>query len=103
MDDQRVEGAGDEIGDAQLIGPLDMAGPGFGGDHDDGDILNPLVLGHDLQNTEAVHLGHDDVQQDQGNLAPPLLEQAHALKAVFGFDDFILVVQHVGQNGAVQF
>ena len=101
VDDQRVEGPGDKIGDAQLVGPLDMAGPGLGGDHDDGDVLDPLVLGHDVQNAEAVHLGHYDVQKDQGDLGSPLLEQAHALEAVFRLNDFIFIVQHVGQDGAV--
>ena len=102
VDDQRVEGPGNKIGDAQLIGPLNVAGAGFGGDHDDGDVLDPMVLGHDLQDAEAVHLRHDDVQENQGNFTPPLLEQAHALQSVLGLDDLILVVQHVGQDGAVE-
>ena len=102
VDDQRVKGPGDKIGDAQLIGPLDVAGAGLGGNHDDGDVLDPAVLAHDVQHAEAVHLGHDDVQQNQGNLASPLLEQAHALEAVLRFDDFVFVVQHIGQDGAVQ-
>ena len=59
---------------------------------DDGDVLDPVVLGHDLQNAEAVHLRHDDVQENQGNFTPPLLEQAHALQSVLGLDDLILVV-----------
>ena len=103
VNNQRVEGPGDEVRDAQLIGPLDVAGAGFGGDHDDGNVVNPMILGHDLQNAEAVHLRHDNIQQDQGNLSLLLLKQAHALKAVFGLDDLVLVGQHIRQNGPVEF
>ena len=102
VDDQRVKGPGDEIGDAQLVGPLDVAGARLGGNHDDRDVLDPVVLGHDVQDAEAVHLGHDNIQQDQGNFAPPLLEQAHALEAVLRLDDFVLAVQHIGQDGTIQ-
>ena len=101
VDQQGVEGAGDEVGDAQVVGPLDMGGRGLGGDHDDRDILNPVVPVHDGQHLKAVHLRHDDVQQKQVDLHVVLLNRAYRLQAVFGFQDLVFLPQHVRQDGAV--
>ena len=102
VDDQRVKGAGDEVRDTQLIGPLDVAGAALGGDHDDGDIVDPVVLVHGVQHAEAVHLRHDDVQQYQGELRSHLLKEGDALQTVFRLYNIIFLPQHVGKDCPVQ-
>ena len=79
VDDQRVKGAADKVGDAQLVGPLDLGGAGFGGNHDNGYVLNPLPLVHDHQHLEAVHFRHDNIQQNQRELVRALLENGDCL------------------------
>ena len=101
VDDQGVERPGDKIGDAQVVSPLDMGGGGFGGNHDDGNILNGVIPVHDGEHLEAVHLRHDDVQQDQVDLRAVLLDGADGFQAVFRLQDLILVSQHVCQDGTV--
>ena len=100
-DDERVEGPGDEIGDAQLEGPLDVAGPPLRRDHNHRDVLDPVIFIHHVQHAEAVHLRHDDIQQHKGDLRTMLLQHGHALQAVFRLQDVELVSQHIRQDGAV--
>ena len=102
VDDQRVEGAGDEVRDPQLIGPLDVAGAALGGDHNDGNIVDPAVLVHGVQHAEAVHLRHHQVQQHQRELRPHFLEGGHRFQAVFCLYNVIFLSQHIGEDCPVQ-
>ena len=101
VDQQGVEGTGDKVRHPQLVGPLDVRGRGLGGDHDDRNVLDPVVPVHDGEHLEAVHLRHDDVQQEQVDLHMVLLDGADGLQAVFGFQDLVFLSQHIRQNGAV--
>ena len=94
-DDQPVKGPADEVGDPQLKGPLDMAGPPLRRNHDDGNVLNPVVLVHHVQHAEAVHFGHNNIQQHQGDLLAVLLKHGHGFLAVLRFQDVVLSVQHI--------
>ena len=54
------------------------------------------------QHFEAVHLGHDDVQQHEGYLVLVLLEHRDGFASVLGFQDVVFLVEDVRQHGAVQ-
>ena len=101
VDHQGVEGAADKVGSPQVIGPLHMGGGALGGDHDDRDVLNPVLPVHQREDLEAVHLWHHNVQEDQGNGRPIFLERLHGLHAVLRLQDFVLIPQHIRQDGAV--
>ena len=62
---------------------------GFGGHHDDRDVLYPAVLVHYLQHIEAVHLGHDVVEQHERDTRALLLQRRHGLLAVLSLDDAV--------------
>ena len=78
-----------------------MTGGGLGGNHDNGYILNPVAGIHDLQHLEAAHFRHNDIQQDQVDVRAVSLEGGQSLQAVFRFNNFIAVLQHIRQDGPV--
>ena len=98
VDNERVKGTADEVGDAQLKGPFNVAGPPLRRDHNNRDVLNPAVFVHLREHAEAVHHRHYDVQQHQGNFGAVLLQHGHALFAVFRLNDIKFAVQHIRQN-----
>ena len=103
VDHQGVKGAVDEVGTPQAVGPLHVGGGGFGGDHDDRHIVDPAVLVHDLQDLEPVHIGHHDIQEQEVDFRLIFPQDLHGLLAVLRLDNFVLVAEHVRQNGAVHF
>ena len=100
-DDLRVEGTGQEIGYAQLVGPADDRGHRLRGDDDHGQIADPVVPVHVSQDTEAVQFRHHDVQQHQGEVLSAALQDGHGLQTVLGFHDVIILFQHIRQQHPV--
>ncbi len=70
----------------------------FGGEHDDGDALQLLVLPHDLQHLKAVHHRHHEVQKDDGKLLQMRAHLLQRLLAVLGADHVIVVLQDDAQG-----
>ena len=103
VDHQRVKGAADKVGTAQAVGPLHVGGGGLCGDHNDRHVIDPVVLVHDLQDLESVHVRHDDVQQQEVDLRLILSQDLHGPAAVLGLYDLVLIAEHIGQNGTVHF
>ena len=101
VDDAGVEGAADEIGRAQLIGPVDDGTGVLTGNHDDRDIVQQVLPGHPGQNLKAIHIRHHDIQQHQRDPGAELFEQAHALGTVRGFQQLEIFAQDPGQDLAV--
>ena len=101
VDDQRVKGPADEVGDPQVEGPLHVGGAALRRDHDHRDVLNPAVFVHHVQHAEAVQPRHDNIQQHQRDLTAPRLQHGNALTAVFRLQDLILIPQHIRQDGTV--
>ena len=95
------KGAADVVQSAQLKGAVDIGAAHLGGDHDGGHILGPAAAVHFLQHLKAVHLRHDDIQQQGGDLALVHLQRRDGLPTVRRLDDLEVAVQHIGQHGAV--
>ena len=100
-DHHHVEGAADVVGYSHVIGPLDESVGALRRDHDNGHAVDPVVFIHGGQHAEAVQIGHYNVQQDQGNLLLPLLEDGHRLQSVLRLDDIVGLLQHGAEDGAV--
>ena len=60
----RVEGTSDIVSNSEFVGLLNELGGIFTGNHDNRNILNPLLFIHNGKNFKAVHLRHIDVEQD---------------------------------------
>ena len=63
--DVDIERPRDVVGDAERIGVLHRLHGLLRGDHDDRNLLDPVVAVHLLEHLEAVHLRHVDVEQNQ--------------------------------------
>ena len=87
VDDAGIEGAADVVRSTQLVGAADGLGGILAGDHHDGDVLEPALGGHPGEDVEAVHVGHHDVQQHDGNIRAPGVQKLEALRAVGGFPE----------------
>ena len=62
---QRIKRTADIVRNAQLISPLYIGRHALCGNHDHRHIFDPLLLIHDRQDFESVHLRHHNVQKDQ--------------------------------------
>ena len=100
-DDACGEGAVDVVRRAQLKGAVDIRAARLRRDHDGGDRLGPAAALHLLQHLKAVHLRHDDVQQQGRDLALVHLQRGDGLMAVHSLDDLEIMIQHIGQHGTV--
>ena len=98
--DGHVKRAADIVGSAQIIGTLDVAGRILRRNHDDGDLVDPVVFVHHGQHFKAVHLGHHNIEQKQVDVRRGL-QNGHSLSAVFRLQNLITVTQHLRQDGAV--
>ena len=95
-----IKRAADVVSRAQIVGTLHIAGCVLGRDHNDRDIVDPVIFIHHGQHVKAVHFGHHDIQQQQVNVDVGL-HDGHCLAAVLGFEDFVTVAQHLRQDSAV--
>ena len=66
-DHQRVERAVNIVGSAQTVGPVHKGVGLVGGNDDHGNLIQPVIALHDLQNAAAIQPRHDHVQQHQVN------------------------------------
>ena len=96
-DHRQIEGTADVIRGTHVVGPADKAGVIFRGNDNNGDLVNTMPLFHELQNAEAVHFRHIDVQHDEVDVRV-LLHQLHGLHAVFRHAVHIGIPQNVGQD-----
>ena len=76
QNDLRAEGLREKIHGTQLIGMKNGGIRGIAGNHDDRQILQHVLFLHVVQEAEAIHNRHLNVQQDQ------------AVDSLFGFDHF---------------
>jgi len=93
LDDERVEGTADVVGNAETVAALDGLVVVGGGDHDDRDLVDPAELVHVLEHGEAVHLRHIDVEQHQVDVHI-LPGHAQRLRAVLCFCIFVSLAQN---------
>ena len=101
VDDAGIEGAADVVRSTQLVGAADGLGGILAGDHHDGDVLEPALGGHPGEDIEAVHVGHHDVQQHDGNIRAPGVQKLEALGAVGGFQDLEIVAEDLREDVTV--
>src|SRR3954468_4072364 len=83
----RVEGLDDVVGDAGLLGGHHVLGLALGGDHDEGQFLQPRIGPHFLQQVEPGHRLHVPVGDHQPEAAGAQLGQR--LLPVGGFLDIV--------------
>ena len=98
--DGHIERAADVVCRTEVIRAFDIAGCVLGRDHDDRDLVDPVIFVHHSQHVEAVHLRHHDVQQQKIDVRAGL-QNADSLAAILGLQNFVTVAQHFGQDGAV--
>ena len=98
-----VEGPADVVGHTHIIRVLYKVVGALCGDHDNRHAINPIIFVHGGQYIEAVHIGHNKIQKDQGNLLLLLLEDGDGLKAVLRLHDVIGLLQHRAQDFPVHF
>ena len=96
-----VEGLGDEVCRAHFQRP--ELGVPLRGEHDDGNGLQKRVFAHAVQYLEAIHLGHDQVQQHHGQLVPVFLDHLQCFPAVGRVQYFIVILQDHAQHIPVDF
>ena len=101
MKNQRVKRTTYKIRHTHLIGPLHMYAGILRRDHDHRNILNPAMLIHQCEDSEAVHLRHYNVQQQQRDGIPVLLKKGNRLHAILCLHNIILIPQHIRQNRPV--
>jgi len=100
-DDELIEGAIDEIGNAQAIGALDEFRRAFGRDGNHGKELDPTVLIHGFQHTETIDLRHDHIQDNDRYLGGMLLQDGDSLFTIFCFDDVVGVRKDIGKQHSI--
>lgn len=86
-----VEGPVDEVDGPQLVGALGVGAGGLGGDHDDGNVLDPLLVVHHGQHVEAVHAGHHDVEEHEVDVGSAFAQDGNGLLAAGGLDHLVAV------------
>ena len=101
VDHAGVERAGDVIRNAHFVGTADGGFAVLAGDHDNGQVLNGVVAVHEVQHLEAVHLGHHEIQQHQGDIPHVLMQLFKALLAVGSFQNAVVPPQDLRKDGAV--
>ena len=99
-DDIGIEGPVDKVGGPQIVGAGHKGVVLGGGEHNDGDLVDPVEPLHGLQNLKAVHLRHGDVQQHQVHMGV-LLQQQDRLAAILRLDKVVVLPQNVHEQGAV--
>ena len=75
----------------------------FGRQHDDGDAAQEFVLVDAGKHLEAVHFGHDEIQQHHGEPVPVFPDGLQGLPAVAGTEDLVVVLQDHAQQFPVDF
>ena len=98
---QIVKRAADIVCNACFICTLQITGRTFRRNNNNRNIINPMILIHHCQHFEPVHLRHNNIQQQKGNLRPHLLKLCHRLFSVFRFQDLILIFKHIQQNRTI--
>ena len=98
MDDAGIEGAADVVRSTQLVGAADGLGGILAGDHHDGNVLEPALGGHPGEDIEAVHVGHHDVQQQDGKLGAACIQDLEALCPIGGFQNFEIIGEDLGKD-----
>ena len=92
LNDERVEGTADVVGNAETVAAPDGFAVVVGGDHDDRDLVDPAELVHVLEHGKAVHLRHIDVEQHQVDVQI-LPEHPERLRAVHCLCVFVSLAQ----------
>ena len=92
LNDERVEGTADVVGNAETVAAPDGLAVVVGGDHDDRDLVDPAELVHALEHGKAVHLRHIDVEQHQVDVQI-LPEHPERLRAVHCLDILVSLAQ----------
>ena len=92
LNDERVEGTADVVGNAETVAAPDGLAVVVGGDHDDRDLVDPAELVHVLEHGKAVHLRHIDVEQHQVDVQI-LPEHPERLRAVHCLDISVSLAQ----------
>lgn len=100
-DDIRHERAAHIVHRAELEGLVDIGAARLGRDHDDRNVVDPVILVHRGQHLEAVHLRHHDVQQQHLDLAMMAPAGGDRLLSVGDLEDAEVMLQHIDQKGAV--
>ena len=98
--DRHIERTADVVGRAKVIRALDKRGRALGRDHNDRQLVDPVILVHGGQHIKAVLYGHHNVQQQQVNVAV-LLDHFDGLLAVFCFQDLVFFTQHFGKDRTI--
>ena len=96
-----VKRAGDKVRSAHLVGLAGDIARGLAGDHDDRDVLDGVVAGHVLEHGKAIFHGDVDIQQHQRDIAQVLLQQLQAFFAIGCFQNAVIALQDLGEEGAV--
>ncbi len=96
-----IEGTPYVVGSSQLIGAQHRLVGIFAGNHDDGNAFDPAASNHTGKHFEAVHIGHDDIKQHEGNLFSVLFEGRNSFLAILSLDNFVFLFQHLGENLAI--
>ena len=92
----------DHVHDAQIIGLLHGVVAGVGGDEEHRHHRREPALAQGAKQLDAVHPGHHHVQQDGTQGAVRLLDQLQRLQAVLRFEDVVVRLKNICQNGTVQ-
>ena len=98
VDDAGVEGAADVVRSAQLVGTADGLGGVLAGDHHDGEVFEQALRRHPGQHIKAVHVGHHDVQQQDGKLGAACIQDLEALCPIGGFQNFEIIGEDLGKD-----
>ncbi len=91
------------VGNSVIISAFDISRRAFDGDHYNGDIIDPALFVHDLQNFKTVHFGHDHIKHYKRNLKMSFFQYSHSFHAVFSLNDLIVVLKDIRQHTAVHF
>ena len=57
-----------------------------------------MIFVHDRQHLEAVHFGHDDIEQPQSDFGVIGLQYGDGFDAVFRLYNFKFLAEHIGKN-----
>ena len=101
--DAGYKGTADVVRCTQFKCTVDVGIAGFRGNHDGGDILNPMSAVHFLQNLKSVHLRHHNIQQQCGNLRAIALQRNDDFLPICCFNHFKFLIQYICKNCAVHF
>lgn len=99
-DHDPLEGTADIVCHTQIVGALNVGGILCRRNDDDRDLVQPCVVLHHPQHIKAVHAGHHQIQQQQGDIRA-LPHQFHRRCAVPRFQIVIAIAQYLLEQGTV--